>query len=144
MKRFAMMSALLALGVAVLVTALACTSANGSTDGAADLVNLDASYSGREVEATVGSLIVVSLDSNPSTGFRWELAAIGDEKVLQLSGQEFRQADAQTGLLGAGGQEVWTFKAVGEGKTSLALEYSRPWAGGEKAVQTFTATVTVK
>jgi len=145
MKRLAMVAVLLALGVGVLVTTLACAGARGSSGDSAHQLSLDASYSGKEVEAAVGSLVTVNLDSNPTTGFRWELAAIGDEKVLQLASQEFRQGDvAQPQMVGAGGQEVWTFKAVGEGKTNLVLEYSRPWEGGEKAIETFTATVTVK
>jgi inhibitor of cysteine peptidase len=144
MRRLVTVSVLVAVGAMIAASALACASARGSSADPGDL-SLDASYSGKKVEVKVGNVVAVNLDSNPSTGFRWELAGISDEQVLQLLGQEFRQAEAgQSEMVGAGGQEVWTFKAVGEGEAELSLEYSRPWPGGEKAVETFRATVSVK
>ena len=145
MKRFVRVSVLLALGVGVMATTLACATVRGSDSDYPDILKLSATHSGKQVELAVGSAVTVSLDSNPTTGFSWQLAAIGDESVLQKVSQEFKQADGgQEETLGAGGQEVWTFKAVGAGTSELTLEYGRPWAGGEKAVQTFTVSVTVR
>ncbi|MFC1983316.1 protease inhibitor I42 family protein, partial [Chloroflexota bacterium] len=45
---------------------------------------------------------------------------------------------------GTPGQEVWTFKALKKGTTTVFMEYSRPWEGGEKGEWTFNLTVTVK
>jgi inhibitor of cysteine peptidase len=44
---------------------------------------------------------------------------------------------------GTAGQEVWTFKAFKTGKSTISIEYSRPWEGGEKAAWTFVLTVLV-
>lgn len=45
---------------------------------------------------------------------------------------------------GIGGEEVWTFKAVGKGTTELSLEYGRSWEEGVEPAKTFTLTVIVK
>jgi len=45
---------------------------------------------------------------------------------------------------GTPGKEVWTFKALKQGKSIISMEYSRPWEGGTKAEWTFVLTVVVK
>jgi predicted secreted protein len=32
-----------------------------------------------------------------------------------------------SGRVGAGGKEVWTFKAAGEGSPTIHFKYVRPW-----------------
>lgn len=98
----------------------------------------------KEVEVAVGESFLVTLCSNPTTGFQWsEMAQIGDQAVLQQIDHKFVPPE-ETGVMGAPGQEVWTFKALKKGTTSLYLEYSRPWDGDEKGEWTFNLTVVVK
>lgn len=74
-----------------------------------------------------GQLFVIVLDSNPSTGYSWEVAEI-DEKILRQVGKsEFRQ---ESGLLGAPGKQILRFEAVAAGYTTLKLIYHRPWEKG--------------
>lgn len=96
-----------------------------------------------DISAKVGGRIVVTLCANPTTGFQWtEKAQIGDSKVLEQKSYKF-VAPASTGMVGAPGNSVWTFEALGTGTSTVYLEYSRNWQGGEKAVQTFKLNVTV-
>ena len=110
-------------------------------------IYVDVSYNGQEVEIAVGGLLTVTLESNPTTGFKWELTEITDPTVLELveskyePGKEARQTPP---VPGAGGEEIWSFKALKKGTTKLSMEYSRPWEGGEKAVETFDLTIVVK
>ena len=98
----------------------------------------------REAEVAVGDLFRVTLCSNQTTGFSWsELVQIGDETIVEQMGHEF-VAPQNGQLVGAAGQEVWTFKALKEGTTSISVEYSQPWEDGTKAEWTFELTVTVK
>ncbi len=83
---------------------------------------------GRQCEIGLGERFSVFLDSNPTTGYRWQLGNPLDEAVLQLVGTEYEAP--QSKLLGAGGKEKWTFRAVGRGVTSITLEYVRPWEKG--------------
>ena len=137
------------LAIASMVVTLLALSADdisrASPDGDVGQVEIDASYNGQEVEIDVGKLLVITLESNPTTGFGWELAEPIDENLLTLveSGYE-PGADAETGLVGAGGTEVWSFETLATGGTTITMEYSRPWDGGEKAAETFEVTVTVK
>ena len=97
----------------------------------------------KEVEVAVGDSFTVTLCANPTTGFEWESAEIGDQTVLQLLDQKFVPPE-KTGVVGAPGQEVLTLKALKKGTSSVSMEYSRPWEGGEKAEWTFELTVVVK
>jgi inhibitor of cysteine peptidase len=122
---------------AVIGVALASGSGTGATTvGAAD--------SGSTIELAVGETLNVTLESNPTTGFSWALAANSDESVLQEIDHEYVANEAgETPMVGSGGVEDWTFKALAKGETTISMEYSRPWEGGEKAAQTFELTVVV-
>lgn len=137
------------MAVASTVVTLLALSADGiskaSPDGEVGQVDINASYNGQEVEIDAGKLLVITLESNPTTGFRWELAEPIDENLLALIESQYEPgADAEIGLVGADGTEVWTFETLTAGETTITMEYSRPWDGGEKAVKTFEVTVTIK
>jgi inhibitor of cysteine peptidase len=100
----------------------------------------------QEVQVPVDSLLVVTLCSNPTTGFEWEPAEISDQTVLEEKNHEFVSPDEikTEPRVGAAGQEVWTFKALKAGTTTISMAYSRPWEGGEKATWTYELQVVVK
>jgi len=96
-----------------------------------------------EVEVGVGELLTVTLCSNPTTGFEWSSEAqISDQAVLQQTDHKFVAPESD--LVGAPGEEVWTFKTLQQGASNVSMEYGRPWEGGEKAAWTFVLTVDVK
>ncbi len=78
---------------------------------------------------------VIALEANHTTGYSWQLTEEVDENILSLEGVEYEAGDSE--LVGAPGEEEWTFKAVGEGRTELTFKYVRPWeteeAEGEEA-----------
>jgi inhibitor of cysteine peptidase len=95
------------------------------------------------VNVDVGSSIVVTLCSNPTTGFEWtESPKNNDSRVLQKKEHKF--ISPETNLVGAAGKQTWSFKALKKGTTTVLFEYSQPWEGGEKSVWTLTANVVVK
>lgn len=91
----------------------------------------------------VGDTIVISLDSNPTTGYDWTPVSY-NSAILKLEGRTFakrsrfmRKAkniisaealDAET-LVGAPGATEISFVAVHPGESQICLEYSRPWEG---------------
>jgi inhibitor of cysteine peptidase len=98
----------------------------------------------QDISVKMGNRVVVTICSNPTTGFQWpEKAQIGNLKVLEQKGYKFL-APASTGMVGAPGNSVWTFEAMDPGTSTVYVEYSRNWQGGEKAVQTFKLNVTVQ
>lgn len=113
-----------AIGVFALVLA-AC----GREPGPLTVTEAD---SGRTISLVSGQGLVLELASNPTTGFRWNLVGEPDPDVLSLESFEF-EPPSETGLVGAGGTEIWTFSAARGGRTALHLLYERPFAPQELA-----------
>ena len=88
----------------------------------------------KQIATSPGQEFKITLGSNRTTGFMWELAAPLDESVVKLSGSEYKAP--QSRLEGAGGAEVWTFRAVGRGQTTITIKYARPWEKDKPPVRT--------
>ena len=144
------------LAIASIAVTLLALSSGGAKEAAAegeaeqddigqvDQTDLNASYNGQAVEIDAGTLLIITLESNPTTGFGWQLSEPIDESLVALIENRYEPGEnAEQGMIGAGGSEVWTFEALTNGVTKISLEYSQPWEGGEKAVQTFEITVTI-
>ena len=96
----------------------------------------------RQLQVATNDTFTLTLCSNASTGFSWETARISDPAILQLV--DHKSEPPSTNELGAAGKETWTFKALKPGASTVALDYSRPWEGGEKGVWKFSVQVTVR
>ncbi len=96
------------------------------------------------VNVDIGDTIMVTLGSNPTTGFIWpDIAQINNQKIVKQTDHNF-VTPGQTAVTGASGNDVWTFMAFKTGTTIISMDYSQPWEGGEKAEWTFIATITVR
>ncbi len=96
----------------------------------------------KPVRIPAGSEFTLTLESNRTTGYQWQLAGTPDETVVKLIESRYELPD--TKLLGAGGREVWTFNAVGKGKTKISLKYVRPWEKDVPPVKEAVFTVVVE
>jgi inhibitor of cysteine peptidase len=94
------------------------------------------------LEVTAGQEFSITLTSNVTTGYHWELAAPLDETVIKLLGSEYKAPE--TKLVGVGGQEIWTFRAIGQGHTVINLKYVRPWEKDVAPVKTASYMVIVQ
>jgi predicted secreted protein len=87
-------------------------------------------YAGRQAQAnttvytSANEEFQITLDSNPSTGYQWQVRSI-DETIARLMNDDY--IPPASGFVGASGKQVLTFEALGEGKTVIKLEYLRPW-----------------
>lgn len=79
----------------------------------------------KTVEAKALKEFSVVLESNPTTGFGWDIARPLDEKLVKFVSSEY--VAAETSLVGSGGREIWTFRAMAPGRTSIRFKYMRPW-----------------
>jgi inhibitor of cysteine peptidase len=87
---------------------------------------------------------MVTLWSNQTTGFKWSGSAmIGNQTIVQQTDHKYVAPEAKE-VVGAAGNEVWTFKAVKAGTTTVSMEYSQPWEGGQKDAFGFFLTVNVR
>lgn len=115
-----------AVAVAMALTAASC---GGHGNG---MTALGADDSGSEVAVGVGETIEVELESDPSTGYAWEVVEV--PAALMHRGDEFREPDAD-GTVGATGSQLLTFAATGRGAGVLRLEYVRPFDDPPVAVR---------
>ncbi len=131
--------------VAISLSLFACfpTPKQVSVEASADdLMKLQ--HISQEVEVAVDGSLTVTLFSNPTTGFLWsESAQINDQTILQQTGHRFEGPEAEN-IIGGAGKEIWTFKALKKGTSTISMEYSRPWEQGVEPAETFTLTVIVK
>ncbi|MBN1374727.1 MAG: protease inhibitor I42 family protein [Dehalococcoidia bacterium] len=98
----------------------------------------------QSVNVSSGETITVTLFSNATTGYNWnENAQISDSLVLHQVDHKYVAPGNTDGKVGVGGTEVWNFKALKAGTSTIYTEYSRPWEKGEKASWTFKLNVTV-
>jgi inhibitor of cysteine peptidase len=109
----------------------------------AETIEVNEDNDGGQIELELGKLLVVTLESNPSTGYRWELLE-NNESILKLFGQaEFKPSEnSGPRMVGAGGWEIFRFKAVSAGQMTLELVYHRSWED-VKPLKTFSIQVVV-
>lgn len=90
-----------------------------------------------------GEKFTVTLNSNPTTGFSWQFAKEIDAHFLELV--DSRYIGTGTGrLMGAGGRQEWVFKAIKPGKTSISLEYARPWERDKSCQEAKDITIIIR
>ena len=89
------------------------------------------------IETRVGEVVSVSLESNPSTGYRW--TAKFDPKFLKLVKQEYVSGSS---MVGAGGTERLDFEALATGTTTLHMVYKRDWESKIQDEKKYTITIT--
>jgi predicted secreted protein len=101
---------------------------HGLCEGVKQEINKeDAIYTNPEktIRCKAGSTFSIVLDSNPTTGYQWQLADSRDGRLLKFINSRYRAS--KTDLAGAGGKETWSFKALSAGQTTIIFEYLRPW-----------------
>lgn len=99
---------------------------------------------GPVLDAIAGEEFVVNLASNPTTGYRWALAKPLDHKILNLLKTEYQPSPGSQNRVGAGGREVWTFRAVGQGFTVIEFKYAREWEKDKPPARRHTLRVRVR
>ena len=84
---------------------------------------------GQTVELSEGEVLVIELDSNPSTGYIWSPQDLDEAVLRQRNESQFRP---ESDLFGAPAKQVLEFEAIAAEPTTLDLVYQRPW---EKQMQ---------
>lgn len=96
---------------------------------------------GSAITVDAGERIRITLLSNPTTGFSWQLVGEPSPAVLALTHAPIFVPESE--LLGASGTETFVFTAIGPGTTSVSLEYARPFEPGS-ATDQWSLTVSVR
>jgi len=71
-----------------------------------------------------GDKFLVILDSNPTTGYSWEINV--DSNYVQFIDKDF-VSESEGQMVGVGGQETFNFTALESGQTEITFSYLRSW-----------------
>jgi inhibitor of cysteine peptidase len=104
-------------------------------------VELTQNDSGTTQALATGQELLVTLDSNPTTGYRWSLDGALPSTLKQAGEPKFTSGSS---AMGAGGAEVWTFTGAAAGDAKLRLKYWRSFEPTAAPAKTFVVTVSVK
>ncbi|MDR2982424.1 MAG: protease inhibitor I42 family protein [Puniceicoccales bacterium] len=99
------------------------------------------STNGGMITLNKGDALTVTLDGNPTTGYRWEYIA-GKEAILSLQGDpQFKPASS---AIGSPGEVTFNFKARQSGSQSLELVYGRSFEKDQPPLAAYKAKVMVR
>ncbi len=121
---------------------LSACSLAGATEEPTVVPQLNISDPAKILEASAGNEFKIIIDSNPTTGYHWEIIGEVDADVVEFVSRDFRGDEPVA--VGSGGVDVWVFKAVAAGETHITLGYYPPSNDPVEPQQTVTFTVTVK
>lgn len=95
------------------------------------------------IDLSIGQALTLTLPSNPSTGYRWQLQDRAGA-ILSVLSPEVYSSNASDDMVGSAGQSTWRFKARSAGEGHLVLVYQQPWAPEETPAQRFDCTLKVR
>ena len=125
--------------LAVVVSAMAagCGSSGGgeSAEGGGKV------FTSSPIDVSTGDIFTISLESNPSTGYTWELSGPLNDAVVVSLGSDHQAGEGSA--VGVAGHQLFMFKAVGKGSTTIGLQYVRPWETGVAPAETSDFEVSV-
>ncbi len=97
--------------------------------------------SGQAISIGVKQEFILALGSIPTTGYGWQERY--DETIIELVEKTYQPGEeAKKGVVGAGGVELFRFKALKRGETRITMTYKR--TGEEEIVDQKVFTVNIK
>ncbi|MBD3282489.1 MAG: hypothetical protein GF387_02670, partial [Candidatus Portnoybacteria bacterium] len=93
------------------------------------------------IEAKEGGDFSIILNSNPSTGYQWNIDF--DEEHIELLNRTYT-SNANEGLVGSGGVEVFSFLAKKSGEARIVFSYLRSWEKDKDPLQEKTYIINIR
>ena len=112
------------------------------TKGSPSDVVLTEGDNGKDIDLTTGTMLVIKLPSNPSTGYNWSVS--GDPAPLKLQKTSFVKGKSKNGAVGASGTSVFRLNASSAGLANLNLVYRRSWEYNVAPMKTFNVRVDIR
>lgn len=143
LKRPVIILCALAVWVVVAVIGSGCTDGAEEPRGETDMseVVIEQSDQGNTFEVRPGDRILIRLEENPTTGYRWEVD-LPEERVIAREGSDYVRA-AEAGV-GGGGTRTFYFGAQSPGAVDVVLTLRREWEAEEAAIDRFEVTIRVQ
>ena len=94
----------------------------------------------KNISAKVGETFIITLKSNPTTGYQWQITGSLSPAVVKVS-NVYVPNKASSTTVGSGGVENWTFKAVSAGDALIQMEYLQAGSNANGGTANFNVTV---
>jgi len=98
----------------------------GGCAGGEKLPQITSADNRQNYDFPVGQEFQVVLASNQTTGYQWQVDDI-TAGVLEQVSNEYKIVESKDNIVGAGGEEVWTFKVLKVERSHIVMKYRRPW-----------------
>ena len=95
---------------------------------------------GKTLYVNTGDLFKVILDSNPTTGYSWEIGPY-DDSIIKFVKSEYKPSSDR---IGSDGKRIIKFEAFNKGKTTLELSYLLVWEKNKEPIKKLEITVAVE
>ena len=129
--------------IVTLLSILLSSVASSCTSRTGDEVLISEKDDGGAIELNTGQQLILTLNSNPTTGYSWQVLEIDEAVLRQVGSSEYTQNPAAEQVVGAGGTDTFRFEAVDSGEFKLTLGYARPWEERSDAIEFFQITIIV-
>lgn len=119
-----------------ILTAAAATLTARPTPNTADRQISDPS---QVIEVNAGSEFHITVETNLTPDYHWELAEALDPKIVRYTWKDQTPQDSNNP--GASGRDIWRFKAMAPGKATITLGYYQGMTVNSAKMLTFTVVV---
>ncbi len=96
---------------------------------------------GKTIDVHSSTQIVIHIQENPTTGYRWAIDQNNDA-MLPLDSSTY--APTSGGAVGGGGTRTFTFTAKQPGTVHLQLKLWRSWQGNSSITDRYDVTINVQ
>jgi len=107
-------------------------------------INLSIDYSGRQIELTNGQTFNVTLETNPSTGYSWEVVELNNSIIKKIGEAVSEPNNTEKNMVGAPVMHTFQFEVINTGQTTLKIVYRRSWEKDVAPVNTFSVELFVR
>ena len=135
-------SLFLALVLGFGLLSLVITGCGGDAKAKSADISISDANDGGDVTVPLGRKLIVTLDSNHTTGFAWSIKQDGAPVLASAGPSEYMDLPAGSPP-GRGSVEKFTFNAQSAGTQTVLLTYARSSEPSIPAGRTFTVKVTV-
>ncbi|MFH1552166.1 MAG: protease inhibitor I42 family protein [Candidatus Omnitrophota bacterium] len=94
-----------------------------------------------KINMKTGQALRIELEANATTGYMWSLTEPAEKGVLNQIGEH--QYVRGSERIGAGGIQIYNFKALKRGRTELVFEYKRSWEKAKAPAKRYVISVAV-
>ena len=135
----------LALASALLIAVAMAGGCSSTPSGIpADAVVAGPGENGSTVRLRSGQMLVIELQSNPSTGYVWQLVREPNAQYLLVDGTKPRQSEAERANESQIETQYIRFVAQEAGETTLDLNYVIPAAGPGPETRRYTLDLVIE